>query len=307
VTRRLRTIQWLAVLALILFTAGLARPAAAGDDLPVGFPTSFLLLTGSPEPAPEGTNGVLMVPGTVIPVTAGAIGEESVDALLASGRAATDLAQKLRTTLRLQDIQVQYLESKILDVGASVTLPAATPESPIRPVVTLLGLTDELATYRVVFEEGDRQLSDTSVSVPLGRRSVVGALDGAAAPYLFLVIEPPSKRPLTVSETSQVTPPRRLSGPAPSYPEDARKERIEGVVILQAVIAKDGSVAQTRVLRSLSPSLDRASEEAIRKWTFAPATLDGKPVSVFYNLTVNFRLTKDKEEDKGDDHGEAGI
>jgi len=42
----------------------------------------------------------------------------------------------------------------------------------------------------------------------------VGALDGAAAPYLFLVIEPPSKRPLTVSETSQVTPPRRLSGPA---------------------------------------------------------------------------------------------
>ena len=42
-----------------------------------------------------------------------------------------------------------------------------------------------------------------------------------------------------------------------------------------------------------------------------PATLDGAPVSVFYNLTVNFRLTKDKEEDKGDDHGsapgEAGI
>lgn len=293
---------------LTMALTALASPCAARAESAetTGFPTLFLLLTGSPEPAAEGTAGVLMVPGTVIPVTAegagGAAGahqdpDQGIDAMLESGRSATDLAEKLRATLRLADIQVQYAEPKILDFDAPTPLPAATPGSAVRPVVTLLGLTDELATYRVVFRKGDAQLSDTSVSIPLGRRSVVGALDGPEAPYLFLVVQPPANRPLTVSDASPVVPPRRLSGAAPSYPEDARKAHVQGVVVVQAVIAKDGTVAQTRVLRRLTPSLDQASEEAIRTWTFEPATLDGEPVSVFYNLTINFRLSKDEDAD----------
>ena len=222
-----------------------------------------------------------------------------MDATLASGRSATDLAEKLRATLRLAAIQVQYVESEILEIDAPAALPSATPGSGVRPEVTLLGLTDELATYRVVFRNGDEQLSDTSVTVPLGRRSVVGALDGPAAPYLFLVVEPPARRPLTVSDETRVSPPRRISGPAPKYPEDARKEHVEGTVVIQAVIDEDGTVAQTRVVHSLTPSLDRVSQEAIRQWTFEPATLDGEPVSVFYNLTINFRLDKDEKGDRG--------
>ncbi len=157
----------------------------------------------------------------------------------------------------------------------------------------------------MVFRDGDDELSNTSVTVPLGRRSVVGALDGPAAPYLFLVVEPPASRPLTVSKATRVSPPRRISGPAPAYPEDARKERIEGTVVIQAVIGKGGTVTQTRVLRSLAPSLDQASREAIRGWTFEPATLDGKPVSVFYNLTINFRLSQDGDQGESPDQSQS--
>ncbi|MGD2114415.1 MAG: energy transducer TonB [Acidobacteriota bacterium] len=285
--------------ALAILSAAPGGPLAAEGIETGDLPTHFLLLTGSPEPAAEGTSGVLMVPGTVIPVTAGRPGAESVDALLESGRAATDLTERLRKTMRLTDVQVQYAHSEVLPLDGPVGLPAAVPGSTVYPVVTLLGLTDELATYRVVFRDGREELSDTSVSIPLGRRSVVGALDGPEAPYLFLVVEPPSSRPVTVDPDAGVSPPRRIAGPAPSYPEDARKERIEGTVVIQAVIEKDGRVSHTRVLKSLSPSLDRASREAIGGWTFEPARLDGDPVSVFYTLTINYRLDKEKHQDEG--------
>jgi TonB family protein len=309
-TRDLRVSPLLAAVVFALWSFVL--PAAAGAaEAPaaLGFPTHFLLFTGSPEPSSEETSGVLMVPGTVIPVTADGPGrgdgKAGVAATLASGRSTTDLADRLRATLRLATIEVQYVESKILEIDAPATLPPATPGSGVRPEVTLLGLTDQLATYRVVFRNGDEQLSNTSVTVPLGRRSVVGALDGPAAPYLFLVVEPPGKRPLTVSDETRVSPPRRISGPVPEYPEDARKEHVEGTVVIQAVIAEDGTISQTRVLHSLTPSLDRVSEESIRQWTFEPATLDGEPVSVFYNLTINFRLDRDEKVDKGDGEGGA--
>jgi protein TonB len=62
------------------------------------------------------------------------------------------------------------------------------------------------------------------------------------------------------------------------------------VVVIQAVIDETGKVARTRLLHGVHPSLDQAAVEAIRTWRFEPALLDGEPVAVYYNLTINFRL-----------------
>jgi protein TonB len=83
----------------------------------------------------------------------------------------------------------------------------------------------------------------------------------------------------------------------PSYPEDARKERIEGLVVIQARIDETGKVVRTRLLHGVDPALDQAAVDSIRAWRFEPALLDGKPVAVYYNLTVNFRLDKAEKED----------
>ncbi|MCZ6508691.1 MAG: energy transducer TonB [Acidobacteria bacterium] len=87
-----------------------------------------------------------------------------------------------------------------------------------------------------------------------------------------------------------VTRPVKISGPNPQYTEIARKARIQGVVIVEAIIGKDGSVRNVRILKPLPMGLDQAAVDAVSKWKFKPATLNGKPVDVYYNLTVNFRL-----------------
>ncbi len=87
-----------------------------------------------------------------------------------------------------------------------------------------------------------------------------------------------------------VQKPEKIVAPQPQYTEIARKARIQGVVIVQAIINKVGNVENVKVLKALPMGLAEEAVKAIKKWKFKPATLNGKPVDVYYNLTVNFRL-----------------
>jgi len=82
----------------------------------------------------------------------------------------------------------------------------------------------------------------------------------------------------------------KISGPPPVYTELARKARVEGVVIIEAIIDAQGDGINARVLRGMPMGLDRTALEAVEKWKFKPATLKGKPVKVYYTLTVRFKL-----------------
>ena len=88
----------------------------------------------------------------------------------------------------------------------------------------------------------------------------------------------------------EISKPVRLGGSQPAYTELARKARIQGVVIVEAIIDKAGLVTNVRVLKGLPMGLDQSAVDAIKTWRFKPATLNGRPVSVYYSLTVNFRL-----------------
>jgi len=75
----------------------------------------------------------------------------------------------------------------------------------------------------------------------------------------------------------------------PEYPEVARRSGVEGTVHLQATIGPDGAVREVKVL-SGHPLLGQAATAAVRQWRYRPTVLDGKPVSVIINLTVEFKL-----------------
>jgi len=76
----------------------------------------------------------------------------------------------------------------------------------------------------------------------------------------------------------------------PGYPEAARRARLEGTVVLEAVITASGAVQEIRLLRSVNPLLDDAAERAVRQWRYRPATLNGRAVPVYLTVTVRFAI-----------------
>jgi protein TonB len=75
----------------------------------------------------------------------------------------------------------------------------------------------------------------------------------------------------------------------PVYPADAQNSRVQGVVIIEAIIDPSGSIANARVLRSI-PLLDQAALGAVSRWQFTPTAVNGQRVGVLMTVTVNFTL-----------------
>src|ERR1700736_3417733 len=75
----------------------------------------------------------------------------------------------------------------------------------------------------------------------------------------------------------------------PNYPPLARQARIQGQVLLQAEISKDGSIQNLRLI-SGHPMLAPAAIEAVKQWKYKPYILNGEPVEVETQITVNFTL-----------------
>jgi TonB family protein len=76
----------------------------------------------------------------------------------------------------------------------------------------------------------------------------------------------------------------------PGYTTDARKDKIEGTVILRCVFAANGKVTNIRILSGLPDGLTDRAIKAAQKIRFKPATKDGKPVSMWMQLEYNFNL-----------------
>lgn len=76
---------------------------------------------------------------------------------------------------------------------------------------------------------------------------------------------------------------------APIYPDLAREAGVDGTVMVQALVGKDGKVHDVRVVKSI-PMLDEAAKLAVRKWVFKPALSNNKPVAVWVGVPVKFSL-----------------
>jgi TonB family protein len=84
-------------------------------------------------------------------------------------------------------------------------------------------------------------------------------------------------------------PPKLVLSPDPSYTEIANAIRYQGVSTLWIVVDEAGNPTQIHILRPVGVGLDDKGVEAVRKWRFRPATLDGRPVAVQVDVEVNFR------------------
>lgn len=88
-----------------------------------------------------------------------------------------------------------------------------------------------------------------------------------------------------------VTPPALLAKELPLYTEEARRKRVQGLVILKAIIDKNGRVTDVQIIKSLDSELDESAvQTVVTKWRFRPATLDGQPVLFEIKIEVEFGL-----------------
>jgi protein TonB len=144
------------------------------------------------------------------------------------------------------------------------------------------------------------QFPSTSVGVPGG---IYDGQPGAALdPVLRNILrnsepQPPPPQRFKPAQAQRirvggfVSAARLIYQPKPEYPELARLTRTEGAVEFEAVIGKDGTIEELKVLRG-HPLLVKAAFEAVRQWRYQPTLLNGEPVEVMTEITVNFKLAE---------------
>ncbi len=160
---------------------------------------------------------------------------------------------------------------------AAARAKADIPRPDVPPVDVPTGIAPESTIEPV----NDRFTNDTGI-VGFGDASAM--LTEATPPPPA----PPSRPPMP-RVGGNIKPPRKVVDVAPTYPEIARAARVEGVVILEVVIAEDGAVRDVRILRSI-PLLDAAATDAVRQWRFRPTLLNDEAVPIVMTVTVAFRL-----------------
>lgn len=87
-----------------------------------------------------------------------------------------------------------------------------------------------------------------------------------------------------------VTKPQILSQPRPSYTEEARTNKIEGTVMIDAIFGADGRIRAVHVIRGLGYGLDEKAIEAALQIKFRPATRQGMPIDLRYRIEVSFTI-----------------
>lgn len=131
--------------------------------------------------------------------------------------------------------------------------------------------------------EPDPAVAGVTGGMPEGvAGSILSGLPDAPPP-------PPVPAPVAPIRVSQMRAPAKVHHVSPVYPAIAQQARVEGTVILEAVIDASGKVTDARVLRSIA-LLDQAALDAVRQWVFTPTLLNGVPVPVVMTVTVTFTL-----------------
>ena len=131
---------------------------------------------------------------------------------------------------------------------------------------------------------------DGVVGIPTGYGSpngVIGSfLSDAARAAAAVRPAPAPSKPVQISHISEGLLIHKVT---PEYPQIARISRQQGTVVLHAIIGRDGAIEQLQVV-SGPPLLVRAAVEAVQQWRYRPYILNGQPVEVETQITVNFTL-----------------
>ncbi|MBV9183036.1 MAG: energy transducer TonB [Acidobacteria bacterium] len=127
---------------------------------------------------------------------------------------------------------------------------------------------------------------------------VVGGIPGGVLSELMrgsgtapVLASMPTPAPKRTRVPARIAEANLIYDVAPKYPPEAGRARIEGTVVLMAVIGKDGTVRDVQVESGL-PVLAQAAIDAVKQWRYRPYLLNGEPVEIDSQITINFNLSR---------------
>jgi protein TonB len=158
----------------------------------------------------------------------------------------------------------------------------ATDKTEVSPVLRVQNGSSTQPKVEAEVQESEQAPAVGSIATGTGNSALSGivntnAINAQKAPQQTLRISQGVSQGLIVKKVQ------------PAYPPQARQMRLEGVVELQANISKSGAIANVKQL-SGDPVLGRAAMDAVRQWKYKPYFLNGEPVEVETQVTVNFKL-----------------
>ncbi len=265
--------------------------------LALGFLIPSWLSDSSPEnsTAPSVATTPIPDPAPVSPVTAEGIGETSPPQ---SPRVPTPTPSARRATPPSRPPPSSQAPSRPA-VPKRITEPVASSPKPASaapaPSTTAIAPSPEPTPPAVE--------KAAAATIPAAQPSASAAPPAAAGPRPNPapqpITPPPSAPPKRAAPDQDrvysikepgVSPPQMVHQEQPQYPEEARAQRLQGSVILEAEVWQDGVAHNIRVLRTLSDALDQSAIAALRKWRFAPGVKDGQPVKVKIAVQLQFKL-----------------
>jgi len=228
----------------------------------------------------------------------------------------SEIVKKLQITeSQVKQIEQAFLESrlKLVDLRAELE----RRELQLKPLLEV-DLPDEnkvmAQTQRIVEARGELEKANTLMMLSFRRILSVEQWKGLeeirearrlpvppappAPPRPPAPPLPPIVRPESGQSEEQVyrvgngvAPPVVIRQPLPAYTQEARDAKIEGVMLLQVIVRKNGLADNIKVIRPLGYGLDESATDTVAKeWQFKPGTLNGKPVDVQAHIEISFRL-----------------
>ncbi len=206
----------------------------------------------------------------------------------------------LMPVLYLQGLpHVQWMAALVLPAPPPGLPPAEARAHPVQPSASNVNSDGRIIVPREI-PDHVAQITDESAPAPVdisglgvqggtGDRMARNGVLSSIGSGLNTIVPPPppvAARPLRLSQIMEGYIIHRVQ---PEYPALARQARIEGSVVLRALISRDGKIENLQVV-SGHPMLVPSAVEAVRQWRYRPYYLNNEPVEVETQVTVNFTL-----------------
>lgn len=178
-----------------------------------------------------------------------------------------------------------------LSKPVSAPLQSVKQTAPLRPVVQVGRLKAPVLKNAVI--SGSSEPPPT-LSAQAATRDILGSsglsgASGPSAPVPPVAFASPEPAGQPVKPGGQLQMPKVISSPPPAYPDLARAQGVEGTVTMDALIDATGAVADVKVT-SGPMVLRQAATNALRRWKYQPAHLNGQPTSIHMNVSINFTI-----------------